>query len=118
MLNHSRWESSSPLCCAGMEVCAPPSFPWEHMISRVSSDIAISPQAAGPLSLVFPEKDLSSFPTDMGKAVAIALPHLQPPGAWHRAVCFCEELLNSSCSFPHSELACGAVPVGPALLLC
>lgn len=50
------------------------------MISKVSSDTATSSQATGQLSLVFPEEDLSSFPIDMGKAVVIAMPQLQPPG--------------------------------------
>jgi len=87
-----RWESPSPPCCAGTEGCAPLSSLWEHiepLVSGVSSDLATSSQAAGPLSLVSapPEEDLSSFPMDTSKAVAITMPGPILPRAWHRAVC-------------------------------
>lgn len=74
------------------------------MISGVSSDTAIPYRATVPC---VSRGGFILFPHRLGQAVVIAMTQLQPPGPWHRAICFCEELLISSEAFPTSELVWG-----------
>lgn len=103
-----------------------------HMISGVSSDLAISSQAAGPVSLVSapPEEGLSSFPMHTSKAVAIAMPscgscptHPAPSCLGHGMEQFpwsSEELLNLSgqARSPGSELQAVGCPHRSCLCCC